>query len=74
MPYDDENVDRLRNMLREARKRKLSEVEGEAGRRTVNDPHLRFIKDLFVATGPDIGFKSRPEARDWCKEHYPGSR
>ena len=37
---------------------------------------LRRIKDHFVVTGPDIEptrFKSRPEARDWCKAHYPGS-
>ena len=37
---------------------------------------LRRIKDHFVVTGPDIEptrFKSRPEARDWCKTHYPGS-
>ncbi len=37
---------------------------------------LRRIKDHFVITGPDIEpmrFKSRPEARGWCKAHYPGS-
>ena len=37
---------------------------------------LRRIKDHFVVTGPDIEltrFKSRPEARDWCKAHYAGS-
>ena len=37
---------------------------------------LRRIKDHFVVTGPDIEptrFKSRPEARDWRKAHYPGS-
>ena len=37
---------------------------------------FRRIKDHFVVTGPDIEptrFKSRPEARDWCKTHYPGS-
>jgi hypothetical protein len=37
---------------------------------------LRRIKNHFVVTGPDIEptrFKSRPEARDWCKAHYPGS-
>ena len=31
---------------------------------------------MRVVTGPDIPpmrFKSRPEARDWCKTHYPGS-
>jgi hypothetical protein len=37
---------------------------------------LRRIKDHFVVTGPDIEpmkFKSRPEARDWCMAHHPGS-
>ena len=37
---------------------------------------LRRIKDHFVVTEPDIEstrFKSRPEARDWCRAHYPGS-
>ena len=37
---------------------------------------MRYIKGHFVVTGPDIPpmqFKSRAEARDWCKEHYPGS-
>lgn len=37
---------------------------------------LRRIKDHFVVSGPDIEplyFKSRPEARGWCKAHYPGS-
>jgi hypothetical protein len=47
---------------------------------------LRCIKGDFVVTGPDIEptkFKSRPEAnssralkpeaKDWCKTHYPGS-
>jgi hypothetical protein len=36
----------------------------------------RRIKDHFVVTRPDIEptrFKSRPEARDWCKAHCPGS-
>jgi hypothetical protein len=37
---------------------------------------MRYIKGHFVVTGPDVPpmqFKSRPEARDWCKTHYPGS-
>jgi hypothetical protein len=37
---------------------------------------LRRIKDHFVVTGPDIEparFKSRLEARDWCRSHYSGS-
>ena len=37
---------------------------------------LRRIKDHLVLTGPDIEpmqFKTRPEARDWCRSHYPGS-
>jgi hypothetical protein len=36
----------------------------------------RMIKGHFVVSGPDIQpmrFKSRPEARDWCKAHHPGS-
>jgi len=37
---------------------------------------MRRSKGDFVVTGSDVlpmKFKSRPEARDWCKEHYPGS-
>jgi hypothetical protein len=37
---------------------------------------LRCVKGDFVVTGPDIApakFKSRREAKDWCKTHYPGS-
>lgn len=37
---------------------------------------MRCIKGDFVVSGPDIEarkFKSRPEARDWCKTHHPGS-
>ena len=37
---------------------------------------MRVVKGDFIVTGPDIApmkFKSRPEARDWCKTHHPGS-
>ena len=37
---------------------------------------MRMIKGDFVVTGPDVEpmrFKSRAEARDWCKTHHPGS-
>ena len=37
---------------------------------------MRLVKGDFIVTGPDIEpmkFKSRPEARDWCKTHHPGS-
>jgi hypothetical protein len=37
---------------------------------------MRYMKGYFVVTGPDTSpmrFKSRPEARDWCKTHYAGS-
>jgi hypothetical protein len=37
---------------------------------------MRYIKGHFVVTGPDVPsmqFKSRAEARDWCKAYYPGS-
>ena len=37
---------------------------------------MRRIRGDFVVTAPDIGpmrFKSRAEARDWGKTHYPGS-
>ena len=37
---------------------------------------MRLIKGDFIVTGPDIEpmkFKSRSEARDWCKAHHPGS-
>ena len=37
---------------------------------------MRYVKGHFVLTGPDVPptkFKSRAEARDWCKTHHPGS-
>jgi|tagenome__1003787_1003787.scaffolds.fasta_scaffold19795030_2 hypothetical protein len=37
---------------------------------------LRYIKGDFVVSGPDIvptRFKSRGEAKNWCRTHYPGS-
>jgi hypothetical protein len=37
---------------------------------------MRMIRGHFVVSGPDVEpmkFKSRPEARDWCKAHHPGS-
>jgi hypothetical protein len=37
---------------------------------------MRYVKGHFVVTGPDVPpmqFKSRAEARDWCKTHHPGS-
>ena len=37
---------------------------------------MRRIRDHFVVTGPDIEplrFKTRYEAREWCKQHHPGS-
>jgi hypothetical protein len=37
---------------------------------------MRMIKGDFVVTRPDVEpmkFKSRPEARDCCKAHHPGS-
>jgi hypothetical protein len=37
---------------------------------------LRYIKGDFVVTGPEIEptwFKTRQEAKDWCRAHYPGS-
>ena len=37
---------------------------------------MRLVKGDFIVTGPDVEpmkFKSRPEARDWCKAHHPGS-
>ena len=33
---------------------------------------MRPVKGDFIVTGPDVEpmkFKSRPEARDWCKAH-----
>jgi hypothetical protein len=43
-----------------------------------DDDHLHHAlrQGPFVVTGPDVPplrFKSRPQARDWCKMHYPGS-
>jgi hypothetical protein len=37
---------------------------------------MRRIRGHFVVTGPDIEpvtFKTRAEARDWCRAHYQGS-
>jgi hypothetical protein len=37
---------------------------------------MRYVNGHFVVVGPDISlmrFKSRAEARDWCKAHYPRS-
>ena len=37
---------------------------------------MQMIKGVFVVIGPDIEpkkFKTRAEARDWCKVHYLGS-
>jgi hypothetical protein len=37
---------------------------------------MRYVNGHFVVVGPDISlmrFKSRAEARDWCKAHHPGS-
>jgi hypothetical protein len=37
---------------------------------------MRVVRGDFVVTGPDVEpmkFKSRPEARDWCLKHHPGS-
>ena len=36
---------------------------------------MRMIKGDFVVTGPDVEpmkFKTRREARGWCKTHHPG--
>jgi hypothetical protein len=37
---------------------------------------MRRVRGDFIVTGPDIEpmmFKSRPEARDWCRTHHLGS-
>jgi hypothetical protein len=37
---------------------------------------MRMIKGHFVVSGPDVEpmkFKTRPEAREWCMAHHPGS-
>jgi hypothetical protein len=37
---------------------------------------MRVVPGDFIVTGPDIEpmkFKSRPEARDWCRTHHLGS-
>jgi hypothetical protein len=37
---------------------------------------MRYVNGHFVVVGPNISltrFKSRAEAGDWCKTHYPGS-
>jgi hypothetical protein len=38
---------------------------------------MRRVGGEFVVTGPDIEpkkFKTRREAKDWCKVHYPARR
>jgi hypothetical protein len=37
---------------------------------------MRRVREHFVVTGPDsepVTFKTRREARDWCREHFRGS-
>jgi hypothetical protein len=37
---------------------------------------MRMIKGHFVVSGPDIApmkFKSRREAKEWCKVYHPAS-
>jgi hypothetical protein len=37
---------------------------------------MRRVREHFVITGPDIEpmtFKTRAQARDWCREHFHGS-
>ena len=37
---------------------------------------LRLVNDDFIVTGPDIEpmkFKSRREAKEWCKVYHPAS-
>jgi hypothetical protein len=37
---------------------------------------LRRVRYQFIVTGPDIEpmtFKTRHEAREWCREHFRGS-
>jgi hypothetical protein len=37
---------------------------------------MRVVRGDFIVAGPDtepMKFKSRREARDWCKTHHPGS-
>jgi hypothetical protein len=37
---------------------------------------MRMIKGHFVVSGPDIApmkFKSRREAKDWCRVYHPAS-
>jgi hypothetical protein len=53
-------------------------VEGETGEEGVamTAITIRHQRGYFFVVSPDIKimkFKSRPEARDWCKAHYPGS-
>jgi hypothetical protein len=38
---------------------------------------LRYQRGHFTISGPDIEmrkFETRREAKDWCAQHYPGSR
>jgi hypothetical protein len=37
---------------------------------------LTLRRDRYQVTGPDIEpmtFKTRHEAREWCRQHFPGS-
>jgi hypothetical protein len=38
---------------------------------------MRYQRGHFTISGPDIKmrkFETRREAKDWCAQHYPGSR
>ena len=78
LPYDAERVMQLRSMLREARKQKLS--AGLRARRkkvSYDHPHHALHQGPFRRHRPrcpaDEVQVRVPEARDWCKAHYPGS-
>ena len=37
---------------------------------------MRRVRNHFIVSGPDIEpmtFKTRAEARNWCREHFRGS-
>jgi hypothetical protein len=50
--------------------------EEDWGQDETKTTFMRLVKGHFIVSGPDVElmkFKSRAEARDWCRTHHPGS-
>ena len=78
LPYDAERVAQVaQHATGRAQAEAVRRAKGETGKAPpMTTLTMRYSKGHFIVTGPDVPrmrFKSRPEARDWCKAHYPGS-